>query len=151
MPSIYALRNRTSDDVYYGSTKSPLSVRLHGHKYSKRYMTSREIVACPTAYIEPVEEVSVEQMKERENWWIRNNPCVNKARPILTREERLEYQKNYYQEHQAVLKAQMRKRNETPEGKEKAKERHARWIAIPENREKVLAKQRERRAKQSSS
>jgi len=129
MPSIYAIRNRTSDDVYYGSTISPLALRLRGHKYCKRYMTSREIVACPTAYIELVEEVSVEQMKERENWWIRNNPCVNKARPIRTEGEMMEYQKSYYQERQEELKTRMRERAGTPEGKEKAKERYARWKA----------------------
>ena len=114
-------------------------------------MTSREIVACPTAYIEPVEEVSVEQMKERENWWIRNHPCVNKARPIRTADEKVQYHRQYYQEHMETMKAQTKEREADPERKAKAKERHARWMAIPENREKVLAKQRERRATALSS
>ena len=82
MPLIYALKNRTSDDVYYGSTKQTLNRRLSvhksGHKKNSRYVSSFEILKCPTAYIELIEEVSEEQRYEREGWWIRNNPCVNK-------------------------------------------------------------------------
>lgn len=85
MPSIYALRNRTSDDVYYGSTTKTLNERFRVHKAvhkeGKQKLTALRVLACPTAYIELVEEVSVEQMKERERWWIENHPCVNIQRP----------------------------------------------------------------------
>jgi hypothetical protein len=101
MPFIYALKNRTSDDVYYGSTKQKyLSGRKGDHRASYNrwiagkfhYVSSFEIIKCPTAYIEPVEEVSEENRKERERWWVENNPCVNKNKPVRTAEEKRIYE-----------------------------------------------------------
>ena len=66
MPLIYALKNRTSDDVYYGSTKTPINHRFNRHKYLARQYekeatttkgSAYEVIRCPTAYIELVEEV----------------------------------------------------------------------------------------------
>ena len=92
MPSIYALRNRTSDDVYYGSTNERwLSSRWAKHQTAfrsqSRYSASFEILKCPTAYIELLEEVSVEDRYVREGWWIRNHPCVNKQVAGRTKQE----------------------------------------------------------------
>jgi len=79
---IYALKNRTTDLVYYGSTKMSLArrwaVHKSGYKNNTKYVSSFEVLKCPTAYIELVEEVSEEQRYERERWWIENNPCVNR-------------------------------------------------------------------------
>ena len=81
MPFIYRIANHTSDDVYYGSTiQKYLCKRLAQHR-GHRSSRSRDIVACPTAYIELVEEVSVEDQKVRERWWIENHPCVNRNIP----------------------------------------------------------------------
>ena len=44
-------------------------------------------MACPTAYYEVVEEVSEEDRKVRERWWIDNHPCVNTQRPLRTQAE----------------------------------------------------------------
>jgi predicted GIY-YIG superfamily endonuclease len=106
MPFIYALRNRTSDLVYYGSTKADLKSRLQAHKSSynqNKNTTSKQIVKCPTAYIELLEEVSVEDRFVRERWWIENNPCVNQRIPNHTEEDRKrylrDYCKNYYHAH----------------------------------------------------
>jgi len=98
MPYIYALRNRTTDLVYYGSTTLRLSVRLSLHR-SRPSCMSRQITQCPTAYIELVEEVSEEDKLVRERWWIENNPCVNERRPFITPEEKAEYRLQYSREH----------------------------------------------------
>jgi len=104
MPFIYALRNRTSDDVYYGSTKRRLlCLRKGDHRssYNKwvagkfHYLTSFEVIKCPTAYIELCEEVSEEEMLVRERWWVENHPCVNKNRPVRTAEEKKAYEKQW--------------------------------------------------------
>lgn len=95
MPYIYALRNKTTDLVYYGSTKKTLQTRFSNHKahynYHKKgkrtYMTCFRVLSCPTAYIELVEEVSEEEMATRERWWIDNHPCVNKLVPTQTQAE----------------------------------------------------------------
>ena len=91
MPFIYALRNRTTDLVYYGSTTMTLPKRLARHRTStgKASTTGSSIAQCPTAYIELLEEVSEEQMDERERWWIENHPCVNRNIPNRTSKERL--------------------------------------------------------------
>ena len=77
MPFIYALRNRTSNDVYYGSTNN-MKERWGNHKCKGNRSRSRIVMACPTAYYEVVEEVSEEDRKMREGWWILNHTCVNK-------------------------------------------------------------------------
>jgi hypothetical protein len=78
MPYIYALRNKTTDLVYYGATKRELTVVLK-ERSSVHYhdVDFRKVTQCPTAYIELVEEVSEKDMRKRCNWWIKNNPCVN--------------------------------------------------------------------------
>jgi predicted GIY-YIG superfamily endonuclease len=97
MPFIYALRNRTTDLVYYGSTTRPLQTRLRDHRNQQNTtITSKQITSCPTAYIELCEEVSEEEMLVRERWWIENNPCVNKHLPFITREERAEQLRDYH-------------------------------------------------------
>ena len=114
MPYIYALRNKTTDLVYYGSTKETLNARFRKHKSERMYYlrggrpyatTSYQILDCPTAYIELVEEVSEEDKSVREKWWIQNNTCVNKFIPL---HDRKEYCRNYYLAHQEEIKARSR-------------------------------------------
>ena len=90
---IYALKNRTTDLVYYGSTKQTLNRRFIVHKSQHKrgdtYLqnTASQVLSCPTAYIELCEEVNEDNMDERERWWIENNPCVNKRLPLQTQKE----------------------------------------------------------------
>lgn len=100
MPFIYALRNRTTDLVYYGSTTLTLPKRLAVHRVS--HHSSHQIADCPTAYIEAVEEVSVGDRYARERWWIENHPCVNRNIPNQTSVER---KRAYYLAHQDEIKA----------------------------------------------
>jgi hypothetical protein len=110
MPFIYAIRNRTTDLVYYGSTTTSLQLRLSLHRI-RPSCSSRQITQCPTAYIELCEEVSEEEMLVRERWWIENNPCVNEQVPTQTKaeyylkhkEEMLEKSKAYYQANRERL------------------------------------------------
>lgn len=86
MPSIYALRNDTSTDVYVGSTKHSLAVRFKAHlKDSKRpcpSTSSATVMACPTARIELLETCEEAMLNERERFWIRTlGPCVNRRLP----------------------------------------------------------------------
>ena len=86
MPFIYRIANRTSDDVYYGFTTLTLTERLAKHRCEVR-SSSAEVLRCPTAYIELVEEVNEEDIVARERWWIENNPCVNRNIPRGSRKE----------------------------------------------------------------
>ena len=114
---VYALRNRTTEKVYIGSTTAYLSRRLAQHKYTCRNelpSSCDEIVLCPTAYIELIEECDVSVRYERERYWIENTPnCVNKQMPCSTykdwvernKEKQKEYQRNWMREKRKQLKS----------------------------------------------
>lgn len=84
---IYAIRNHTSDSVYVGTTKKQyLSQRWAVHQYdyreyqkgNRKWCASYQILQCPTAYIELLEECDEGVRKERERWWVENTlNCVN--------------------------------------------------------------------------
>ena len=117
MPFIYRIANRTSDDVYYGSTTQSLKERFRGHFKPGNRSHSKLITSCPTAYIELVEEVSVEDKVARERWWVENNPCVNKQLPgrsnkdsnvawkAVNREKYNAYQREYQRANRAKKNA----------------------------------------------
>lgn len=109
---IYALRNRTTDKVYIGSTKAYLSRRLAQHKYTCRNelpSSCDEIVLCPTVYIELIEECDVSIRYERERYWIENTPnCVNVRMPVITEQEKKENASQYNQEYYQTNKEQIR-------------------------------------------
>ena len=108
---IYKLYSPTKNIVYYGSTAEKyLSRRFHKHlAHYKRYKngkigytTSFDVLECEDYKIELLEEVScnnVEQLRERERYYIENNECVNKNIPNQTQKEwrnnNEDYRKSY--------------------------------------------------------
>ena len=130
MIKIYAIRNKTTDKVYIGSTKRKyLSVRLSQHRYYFRNsgnVTSSQVVCCPTAYIEELETCEEAQRFERERYWIENTiDCVNKVIPNRKkaesskkwRERNLEKAKakcmEYYYQHRDEINERKRKKSQT--------------------------------------
>lgn len=117
---IYKLVSSVTGDVYYGSTIEPrLTRRLVKHrasyKYYKKgkgeYMTSHKIIETNDYYISLVENVpceSKDELLQRERYYIDNNKCVNKAKPIAGKEEKRQntsvYKKKYYKLHKEDLK-----------------------------------------------
>ena len=107
MAKVYAIRNRTSDLVYVGSTTLTLEKRFQRHKHHKD-CSAVQVLTCPTAYIELLEECDVEVRKERERFWIENTPnCVNINNPFpdMTRSER---DRDYYLRHKDEHNARSR-------------------------------------------
>ena len=113
---LYALRSRLTDDIYIGSTCSPLSKRLWGHRKHYRmygnkkyhYLTSFEILKHPDHYIELLRAVpcaTKEELMKLEGDEIRATACVNKRIEGRTnkqyyednKERLLETAKEYYQ------------------------------------------------------
>ena len=121
---IYAIRNHTSTDTYIGSTtKQYLSQRLAQHRYDLRQegtITSIQVIQCPTAYIELLEECNKNNRYERERWWIENTAtCVNKHCKPKTEEEKAslrEYKREWARENRDrnVDTERQRKRREDP-------------------------------------
>jgi hypothetical protein len=106
---IYAVRNRSSNEVYIGSTtKRLLCNRLAEHRADfkgGRGVASGNIAQCSTAWIELLEECESIHRKERERWWIRNTPnCVNILRLQTDEEKRA-----------AMIQATLRWRNASQE------------------------------------
>ena len=99
---IYKLYGDEHDLVYYGSTIQKLSTRLAGHR--------REIFSgASSRYLfhtgEPVKITLVEivdyedklELKQRENYYIKNFPCVNKNSACgVDIEKRKEHHKKYW-------------------------------------------------------
>ena len=84
---IYKIYCDENDEVYYGSTKQELYMRLRQHK-SLKYV-SRNIMKH-TYHIELVEDYPCNNRKElelRERYYIENNKCVNTYIPMRTAKE----------------------------------------------------------------
>lgn len=121
---IYKLYSPSRNIVYFGSTAEPyLSRRLQAHlgnyrmyknnNNNKRY-TSFDVLECDDYKIELVEEIkcsNVEQLRERERFYIENNDCVNKQIPNRSKKEfckewnknNQEYFKKYYEKNKEYI------------------------------------------------
>ena len=125
---IYFVRSNNPEikSKYVGSTIQTLAQRMTGHRGGyKRWLVGKEN-ACAIFYefqkygieqfhIELIEDYPCEreeQLLARENFFIRQEDCVNKIMAILTHEERDEKRKQYYQG---------RKNEVSVKGKEKIK------------------------------
>lgn len=103
MPIIYAIYASPCHLPYYGSTVKTLAQRKANHNYD--YKKSKEGAVGKCSAYKLFDEVGVEncifeivehlpddftkkQMLERERFWIQNNVCINRVRPIITKEER---------------------------------------------------------------
>lgn len=115
MARVYAIRNISTDQIYIGSTKQKLNHRFNHHKsHYREYLqgkrtdcpTSYEILRCPTAYIELLEECDEEVRYERERVWIENTPnCINVIkRPRRSCEEKKQYHLEWVEEHRSQLR-----------------------------------------------
>ena len=86
--------------TYYGSTTRRLIDRKAQHKLLK--YSSKEIIEKGEWEMVLVENFNCEnkeQLFKRERWWIENNECVNKYRPIIYSKDTIEYRHNYNQLH----------------------------------------------------
>ena len=114
---IYKIIDNTNGNVYIGSTCQPtLAKRLVGHRTmfkswtngkNKKYVSSFEILKNGDYSILLIEEVvgckSKDELRARERIHIENNVCVNKIkRVIVSKEERKELLKQYYEDHKEV-------------------------------------------------
>ena len=113
MPIIYAIYASPCHLPYYGSSVGTLTTRKRGHKsgYNK-FKKGNKLITC-SAYklfdevgfenciFEIVEclpdDFSKKQILEREKFWIENNVCINKNRPLRSEEERKSWEHTYYE------------------------------------------------------
>jgi len=131
---------------YYGSTINTLSQRLSGHKNDKKNgktCSMFSLLEMEDFKFELVENYPCNNKKElleRERFYIENNDCVNKKKPIITIKEEKQRRKIYQQNHKDMNKISNKKWND--KNKEQQKEYHKKWYE--ENKEKILEQQRVR-------
>ena len=95
MFKIYKIINE-DNQIYIGSTKQKIQQRFSGHKYQIKKGISRcslNHFNMNTARIELIEAFDCENMDEvkyKEREYIENTVCVNKDRPIVTPDEKIE-------------------------------------------------------------
>ena len=118
---IYAIKCRKTGRTYIGSTCEPtLAKRLAKHvkdfklwEEGKNYMTSFEIIKDGEYYIILLELCpcnSRDELRMCEQKHIDSCECLNKVKAFQSKEERLEYIKQHYQQHRVQI-AEKRKQN----------------------------------------
>ena len=109
------------DDKYYGSTTETLSRRMSGHRthYKTKYNNCSSFIIfekygienCKIELVELVPCNSLEELRAREGYYIRNNECINNRIANRTRseyrndnkEQTLEKQKQYCEENKEKI------------------------------------------------
>jgi len=104
MGIVYMLCCKTTGETYYGSTTMDWKDRLTHHRSKSNGCVSRHIIARNDYEFVILEEVDDEQLRVREKYYITTFPCINKQSPFRTREEYLQYNKQYRQDHKEEIK-----------------------------------------------
>ena len=88
MPFVYKISSPSTDKVYIGSTKLLLSTRFKAH-IANGDCSSKQIIDLDDAVIELIEEVNVDNMKQRERFYIElmREKCINQVIPLRTKKE----------------------------------------------------------------
>lgn len=160
---IYKIVDNTNNNIYIGSTSDKtLARRLSNHRKSYKnylkgisnYMTSFEILKNNNYSIILLENYSCnnkDELLSKERHYIDTLKCVNKCRPITTKEEKKEqckkYYKNnkegiiekvkeYYQNNKEILKEYKKKYYE--DNKDKVIEYHKKYRE--DNKDKIKEK-----------
>ena len=150
---IYAIKSNSGDKIYVGSTtKEYLSARMAEHRKDFKAwenggkgLSSRELFieyGVENCYIELIELFpckSKDELKMRENHYIRSLVCVNKNLAILTQDDKKAYFADYYQEHKEKIKQYQVEYRE--ENKEEILRKKAEYREI--NKEEILRKKAE--------
>ena len=107
---IYKLIDLTNNNIYIGSTRGDLKLRLSQHKSNykryltnnKLYLTAFEIIKNDNYTIELLEDLNIDSKEElfkKEREYIERLECVNNNTPSRTRDEKLEYDRLYFKEY----------------------------------------------------
>ena len=107
---VYKIVCRLTGLIYIGSTTKTLDQRLSKHKSdyqcyltgTSHYITSFEIIKNDNYYIKKIKSYNFENhndLLKKERYWNEKYICVNKNRPIISKDEKIEYFKEYYQEN----------------------------------------------------
>ncbi len=97
---IYCIVCNVTGEKYYGSTFRNLLERIKEHKSQSNKTASKQIIERGNYSIQILMECYVPnklELRKMESNFIRNNECINKFDAHLSRNEILQYQKDYYE------------------------------------------------------
>ena len=139
---IYFIRSNNPEikSKYVGSTIQTLAARMRGHRSGYKRWLDGKIASCAIFYefqkygieqfhIELIEDYPCEreeQLLARENFFIRQEDCVNKHLAFTTHEEKKANCKQYYQEHkeELAIKSKQHRQEHKEEYKARDKQHH---------------------------
>jgi hypothetical protein len=125
---IYRITSSNSTQCYIGSTCDPLKDRLSEHKSGyKRFCDGKDRFVTSFTLFQAGGEVEIfliedfpcndkKQLLTRERFFVESEDCINKYRPIITKEEYKKEQRENQREYQ-------QKRKQDPEWAEKERKR----------------------------
>ena len=132
---IYKIECSKTGLVYIGSTIQTLNKRLSGHKKSSR-SAIRDFINPTILLIEEYPCDRKDQLLTRERFYMETIECINKYRPIRTKEDKAQEQKQYEINHkESLLKYRF-------DNKEKINGRSKQYYE--NNKEKILEKMKEK-------
>ena len=136
---IYKIFNET--DTYYGSTIVSLNKRLNRHKSHKNTI-AKQIINNPPYKIEFIENYPCRnkyELEQRERFFQKNNKCINIAICGRTKNELIEYQKEYYEDNKDKIKEYHKEYYE--DNKDKVKEQNIKYRE--KNKDKIKEQKKE--------
>ncbi len=97
---VYFIKCLETQEVYIGSTKRKLNIRMNDHK-SHFNCKSRQIIDRGNYFYDTLEVVEDdEDILIREQYYINTmKNCINANRAYITPEQKLEYDRQYYQDN----------------------------------------------------
>ena len=105
---IYHIVCNLTGETYYGSTVQKISQRMGTHRKPGKDCCSKPIIERGDYHYGLVEDYkcdNLEQLLMRERYYVDNNDCINKNRPITSKEEKIAQQKVYRDNHKEKKKA----------------------------------------------
>ncbi len=111
---IYKVISINKTVCYIGSTINSIEGRLEDHKYAyKSYLKGAsnyygvfELLELGDVTIELIENYpcnSKRELLERESYWVSQNNCVKQIRPLITDDERKQYDKDRYENNKYII------------------------------------------------
>ena len=130
---IYCILDNSNGKYYIGSTNKNIEERLRQHEVDCKkwirdkyhYVTSFEIIQNNNYKIYLIKELEYDDDEEEQLLWLekkfvedglREGNCVNKILPIITKEEKLEYNKQRYFDNRDEINKQRNKKIDCPCG-----------------------------------
>jgi hypothetical protein len=155
---IYKIICNETKEQYFGSTTQSLTQRKYQHKFNSihvcRNMASIEIIRRGNYDFLLCENYPCETKKQlllRERFWIENNQCVNKNKPILfdgekKKSQSLQYKKQFREQHKediAQYKKQYREQHKEDIAQYKREYRQKNKQKILEYNRQYIAKKQQ--------